>query len=211
MKKLLLIAAGLSFAASVFAQGTIVFNNRLTGSLVTHVYYNPAVNSSVIGNGANDTPAGTTSWAGYTALDGSGFMATLRCASGAGVDPTLLQWAGATTTFRSGAGAGFINGTTLTLPNVAKDAAAATFQMFAWDNRSGNYGTAAAAFSAWQAGTIAAGFSNPFNVTKIGGDFNTPPNMDGLQSFNIYTVPEPSSLALAGLGAAAMLIFRRRK
>ena len=29
--------------------------------------------------------------------------------------------------------------------------------------------------------------------------------------FNLYFVPEPSTFALAGLGAAALMIFRRRK
>jgi hypothetical protein len=35
----------------------------------------------------------------------------------------------------------------------------------------------------------------------------------GLQGFSMTptTVPEPTSMALAGLGAAALLIFRRRK
>jgi len=32
-----------------------------------------------------------------------------------------------------------------------------------------------------------------------------------LSQFGVYSVPEPASFALAGLGAAAMLIFRRRK
>jgi len=33
----------------------------------------------------------------------------------------------------------------------------------------------------------------------------------GASQFGVYSVPEPASFALAGLGAAAMLIFRRRK
>ncbi len=38
-----------------------------------------------------------------------------------------------------------------------------------------------------------------------------PANMENFRSFNIYTVPEPSTFVLAGLGAASLLIFRRRK
>jgi len=50
------------------------------------------------------------------------------------------------------------------------------------------------------------------NVEAIGGGFNTPPNIP-FTSFNIYfiPIPEPGSFALLGLGAAALLIFRRRK
>ncbi len=82
--------------------------------------------------------------------------------------------------------------------------------MVAWDNSSTLYPTWAQASVAWAAGTIAAGKSGPFNVALIGGDVNLPPNI-GVTSFNLYMVPEPSTFALAGLGAAAMLIFRRRK
>ena len=88
--------------------------------------------------------------------------------------------------------------------------------MVAWDNTSGNYPTWAQASAAWSAGLIIAGRSAPFNLASIGGANNSPPNIvssipgEGLQSFSIV-VPEPASFALAGLGAAALLIFRRRK
>jgi hypothetical protein len=32
-----------------------------------------------------------------------------------------------------------------------------------------------------------------------------------LERFNIYVVPEPSTFVLAGLGAAALMIIRRRR
>lgn len=47
----------------------------------------------------------------------------------------------------------------------------------------------------------------PASSGAPGGDFA----MKGFSTFNIIPVPEPSSFALAGLGAAALLIFRRRK
>jgi hypothetical protein len=64
---------------------------------------------------------------------------------------------------------------------------------------------------------IAAAKSGAFNITAtIGGGAQPAPSFPGtaFQSFNLYTiatVPEPSTFALAGLGAAALLIFRRRK
>ena len=82
--------------------------------------------------------------------------------------------------------------------------------MVAWDNSSALYPTWAEASVAWAAGTIAAGKSGAFTLASIGGDVNTAPFITPL-SFNLYMVPEPSTFALAGLGAAAMLIFRRRK
>jgi hypothetical protein len=47
-----------------------------------------------------------------------------------------------------------------------------------------------------------------FNATT-GGDFNTAPPSVNLVSFNIYTIPEPGTFVLAGLGAASLLLFRR--
>jgi hypothetical protein len=208
MKKLALASLALTCAASVFAQGTVVFNNRVTGTLVTHVYLGG--NAQRIGNGTGDTPSGTADWTGFTALSGAGYWSALLAANGANQAESSLQQATPTTTFRTGTAVGNIAGVTATLNNVPADAPVATIEMVAWDNSSGQYSTWALAKAAWNANLIAAGTSGTFNLGPIGG-LGSAPTMTGLQSFNIYLVPEPTTFALAGLGAAALLIFRRRK
>ena len=78
MKKLILAAITLTTAASVFAQGTVIFNNRLGG--ISHVYAGGS--GQVQGNAANDTPTGSTVYSGYLigtaggALNSSNVVAT---------------------------------------------------------------------------------------------------------------------------------------
>jgi hypothetical protein len=210
MKKLVLTAFAVTCAASVFAQGTVIFNNRITGTLVTHVYSGGT--TQYRGNGSTDTPAGTQDWTGFTALTGSGYSAAILSATGAGQAESSLAQAPFVTSFRTGTAAGQFATGTATLANVAGDAPMATLEVVAWDNKGGTVTSWAQAQPLWLAGTIAAGTSGTFNVGPIGGAVNGAATMTGLPSFNIYTaVPEPSTMALAGLGAAALLIFRRRK
>jgi len=58
----------------------------------------------------------------------------------------------------------------------------------------------------------ALGWSNPFILT-LGSSSAGQSSLNGagMTGFGVSPVPEPSTFALAGLGAAAMLIFRRRK
>jgi hypothetical protein len=193
-------------AASVFAQGSVQFNNRVSAtSLQTHIYASPAgVTSQLTGNGANDFPAGTTSWAGFTALSGSAYRAILMVNYGGTGVPTF---GGASTDFRTGSAAGYLNGIVSTLDSVGINTSV-NLNVFAWETK-GTFTDATAAWNAWKAGTLMGGFSNQIGYTTGGNQF-TPGLMAGLQSFNIYMVPEPSTMALAGLGAAALLIFRRR-
>jgi len=222
MKKLILAAITLTSAASVFAQGTVTFNNRIANSATTHVYAGPAARS---GNTAGDVPAGSTVYgAGYSLIGTIGgmtasstFAQLIGAPGSAAAESSLLPSAASgVTTFRTGAGAGNIVQVTSTFANIAADAAVASFEMVVWDNSSGLYPTWTQASAAWGAGLIVAGRSAEFSIASIGGGNNSPPNIvspnvgEGLQSFAIG-VPEPTSFALAGLGAAALLIFRRRK
>jgi len=221
MKKLILAAIALSTAAGVFAQGTVAFENRSTAG-TSHIYAPLAGSTgfSQIGNGSNDNPSGTTSWAGFVGIGAGGLtgqyggtttLTQLLAANGAGQSESSLIPAGSITTFRTGAAAaGFIALTTSTLQNVPPDSAAATLEIVAWDDSSGLYSTWTLASAAWTSGLIAAGKSGSFTVNGIGGSVNTAP-VFASPSFNLYFVPEPSTFALAGLGAAALLIFRRRK
>jgi hypothetical protein len=214
MKKTLLTLAVSVLAVGVFAQGTVNFNNRNTAlNLFVPIYgATPGnVSESKTGNSAIALPAGTQTYAGAL-LTGSGFVAQLFSAPGAGAaESALVASANSVTTFRTGTSSGAFAGVTATLANVAADAAVATMQVRAWDNSSGLYPTWAQAETAWLAGTIAAGKSLLWDLNAIGGNLNTPPLPAGMQSFNIYIVPEPSTFLLAGLGAASLLIFRRRK
>lgn len=213
MKKLLLTTGALLCAASVFAQGTVVFDNNLTGQVITRVYLGGT--SQVRGLGTGDTPAGTQDWTGFTALTGSGYSAAILAGPATAAETSLTFGATPTiTTFRGGGNAGRFAQTTATINSIAVDAASASLEVFVWSNVGGTLTDPATALAAFRAGTLTtpAGLSGAFTVAAIGGGANTPPAMVGLQSFNIFTaVPEPSSMALAGLAAASLLIFRRRK
>jgi hypothetical protein len=211
MKTSLLGLAVVASAATAFAQGTVVFNNRVVGSVVTHVYGpNPSDPSTYqIGNGTGDTPAGTVDWSAYPLISGPGFTAQLWAAPGLNQPESSLVAAYPTTTFRTGAGAGFVAGVTATLPNVAGDSTGgATLAMRVWDNAGG----AITSWDAAQSSPYLRMESPLFNITApIGGVFNTPPNLVGLQSFNFAWVPEPATWTLAALGAALLMLFRPRR
>jgi hypothetical protein len=239
MKKLILAAFALTTAASVFAQGTIAFGNKFTGTWVTHVWGPGTVSTlSVIGIGSNDTPSGSTfvAPAGSSMIGSAGTaghygaattLAQLLDFNGTTANEALLVQDGATTTFRTGVSLGNLAQITSTLDNIpvsgtGNGTGAATLEMVAWDASAtpngynlATWGTATSmnADEAWLNGLIAAGKSGLFSEASLGAGIVTSPSASP-NSFNLYftsVVPEPTSFALVGLGAAAMLIFRRRK
>jgi len=61
-----------------------------------------------------------------------------------------------------------------------------------------------------------SGVAEAVALAPSGGPYNNiwgPAATGGIQgmNLNLYTIPEPATFALAGLGAAALVIFRRRK
>ena len=108
--------------------------------------------------------------------------------------------------FRANLAAGYFGQGVQAIPGVAAGAVG-TVQIRAWSSTEGatSYEQAAGIIGA-QIGT-----SNLVNVTLAGGQ-TPPPNLVGLESFQltVVPVPEPSVIALAILGGG-LLLFRRKK
>jgi hypothetical protein len=82
------------------------------------------------------------------------------------------------------------------------------FQVLAW---TGNYSSYAAASGSGQVGVYAG--SSPVFSEAVPAPPATPPALTGLGTINltqVSTVPEPSTLAMTGVGLASMLFFRRK-
>jgi len=204
MKKylsVLAVAAMAACATSVFAQGTVVFNNG-TG-LVQQ--WTSAANQTLIsvpkGGGMVQlfwAPAGSA----YTAWSAGTTEAAFKAAN-----PLWKQEAafGFTTP-----AAGKFSGGTLTLSPLATAGGNIDYVVMGWT------GTAAG-FDAAIAGGAMANVSAKF-ASATGNPTTVPPgtatplstSFGGMVLSPVTQIPEPSTFALAGLGAA-LLIFRRRK
>jgi len=212
-KSILTFGAVLASAACVMAQGTLNYSQRISGVFVTHTYLGAPGELAKAGNTSTDLPAGTQTYLGAL-LQGTNYSAQLFFAPGAGMPLSALVAApGSLTTFRTGGTfGGTIAGSFLPLPGTTVGGAA-TMQLRVWDNGGGTIGSWDLAQIRGQSevftvlGLADATSPNPPNMQGSGVD----PNTGGLRSFNIVPVPEPSTFLLGGIGAAALLIFRRRK
>jgi len=116
--------------------------------------------------------------------------------------------------------AGFLASTsqTVTIPGTdptgANGPTTATLQLYAWFNFGQSQPTSlAAADAAYSAAVLAgapSGFSAPVSGYNVGGGSVTPSGIP-FKSFNLTTVPEPSTIALGVIGAASFLLRRRSK
>jgi len=189
MKKLAATLCLSALTAGAFAQGLVTFNNGPTTQI-------------------------TSGAAGQTAALAAGnpgayYFALLTSAAQAG--PFTFSGAYATNT----ASAGRISGGTATIASVAPGATF-YYEVAGWSSSFG-----ATWNPAWLLSPPAGGFFgvSPIATGTAGGGSPVPAPAwnifggTGLTGFNLNptAVPEPSSMALAGLGAAALLIFRRRK
>ncbi len=197
MKKLLLVAASaVAFITTARADGLIHFLNQSAKPItLSSNGIDLGLMPGVLGQYRFElfvAPTGTTDPFQFT--------------------PTGLQGTNITAAGR------FIGGNNLVVPGVSPGLNGAIL-VRGWSTSLGNdYSTA---FSLWSSG--AGGFLGESEIATpflYGGDSGngvipTSPAFGGVygiqQGFTLSTVPEPSSMALAGLGAASLLIFRRRK
>jgi len=213
MKKLILTLALVAGCASVFAQGRVNFNNdslsliTLSSTPGTYLAADAALAGQAVGN-LVPLPSGLTLWAGLYGgnSQGSLFLYSVTALNSGSLGPGSIP----ATHVQLAANA---NGAPLINPITAGTAIGAStpwFQIRVWDSR---YATYEAAFG--QAGAYTGESPefqmNPGSIAYI----NVGPagaNSTWVESpIVVGMVPEPSTFALAGLGAAAMLIFRRRK
>jgi hypothetical protein len=193
MKKLLLSAIVASAATvGVYAQGTINVDNSNNGNTSPSA----ASGGLVFLQTGNAAPV----------LYGQNFSVEVFGGASAGSLSPIVTLTGANQVDNFGGGV-FVdpNGGTYAVPGVALSGTA-TLEVEAW---TGNF-TSYAAASAQGSG---AAFGEVIFQNATGGGGTppgTPVDLVGMPAL-VLTTPEPSTIALGGLGAAALMLFRRRK
>jgi hypothetical protein len=183
MKHCLVTLAALLVAASTYAQGTVNFNNKITGSVDARV--------TIQGSGA---PVDNTWWGQLYASAPGGTLAAVG-------DPIAFRSTPA-------AGQGYLNttgiDTTRTIPGVA-EGGTASVKMVAWSSAAG------ATYAAASGGSLGGWGESGVITVATGGGLTPPGALTGLTAFTVLpVVPEPSIAALGLLGAGLLLIRRKK-
>jgi hypothetical protein len=193
--------------SDIFAQGTIIFGNHIPGSVVAPIYGPEPTRPWLVlqGNDVFGLPPGTVLYTGQ--LLSTADNVTVQLWGGASAS-SLAPVLGAEATI---AKQGFFAtlSTPVTIAGVPPGSMA-YLELRAWQNQSGILTSWDQAYAAALVGNEAVGQSSVFLSQALGGGIIPPANMYGLTTFNIHTIPEPSTLALAGLGAVLLVLFRCR-
>jgi hypothetical protein len=195
MKKLLTLTLLLGATAASFAQGVISWANT-SSTLIT---------LQGVGSLPVRVDAGTTYSFGL-------FLAPVGTAAPTGVnDPNWQNVVAYALNSTAAAGAGrMLNPGNATNTAGFGPGTSVNFIVRAWQSSGGSDWTAAQA-----QGLLAYGSSGLGTLIVGGGAFPTPSAFGvatgQIGGFTVVPVPEPTSMVLAGIGAASLLLFRRRK
>jgi hypothetical protein len=202
MKKLILTAILSVAAVGAFAQGTVTFLND-TGTLTS-----PPDRFIRFGTNA----AAFLGVAPNSLAFGTNLQVQLYYGASTASDASLVAVTSAPARLRAQTSAGvgtWSSGGARTLGTFDYGSGAVKLQVRVWDITTG------ATYETSNGGIRGSSQSFLYTIPATAGD---PPgnfimsNFTGLNgAFAIDIVPEPSTFALAGLGAAALVIFRRRK
>jgi len=199
MKKLLAILAIGALAASAFAQGTVVFENPLTARV--QQWTSPTDSTLIyvpVNTGYAELLAAATTAAAPTVPIGSSLETWLSTSA--------PGWAAVATTPINLA-AGWFNGGTVTITGIGAGASA-QYMLIGWTGSSATWDVAYSTTGAM------LGESAVFTTTTANPTSTPPGTPSSLTTFTgplvFSPIPEPSTFALAGLGLAALLVFRRR-
>jgi hypothetical protein len=196
-KSVILTILGLSAAAvSSYGQGSVAFNTYVAqagyGILTTYGA------GPLIGTGIDNTFHGILMWS----TTNPGDAATTALTAANPLNPLLQSGSGGTGNFLGGAQAGYITGSNLNLTSGQVAAGGTIYcEVVAFNG------------SAWNTGGTYQGHSASFAVVVASGTTLPDGNqLNNMAPFSVFqTIPEPTTMALGGLGLASLLLFRRKQ
>jgi hypothetical protein len=208
MKKLVGILAISALASAAFAQGLVGFINNTAGYVTQ---WTSSTDPTLI-----RVPAGGGMVELLTAPSGTAFnsLGTLGASGYVLNYPTLEAFLGANPGWADMATVGFttpaagrFNGGTVTLQTAIAGNANAEYVIIGWTGTAATFDLAM--------GTANTMFGSGPMLTTTTGSGATPPTPATLLSatftgMTLAPIPEPATFALAGLGLAALVAFRRR-
>jgi hypothetical protein len=204
MKKTLLILISTVAALAVYGQGGFTLDNNNDGNLITIAISPPAsINPGNSGNFLGSDYSYGFIWGNGT-LASTSLLVNSWTGQADTPNPTFGDSGSATGSDNSAdQGLFFANGEVI-LNNAV--GSLITIEILAWYNGGGTYTTFAQAAAAG----VNTGVSGLITGVALASGTGFPSDAYYVPAFTVQS-PEPSTMVLAGLGAAAMLLFRRRQ